>query len=193
MASSLLDLGAAAPAADVRLTNPGGLPVDFTIGPGPGSAAFSASPPGGTLGPGESLSVAFGVDRSSLAEGSHRRRFAIDAGDAGAVDVEVRASVERAPTVRLVRAPSATMSCPWSVPPLIAGEVADEATVGAVTVAWTGPGPAGQAPLTSPAPGQWRGQVAIGHVNGTWTWVVRATDARGNVGTASGATVVTGC
>jgi hypothetical protein len=35
--------------------------------------------------------------------------------------------------------------------------------------------------------------VAIGHVNGTWSWELRATDARGNIGNASGTVVVTGC
>jgi hypothetical protein len=35
--------------------------------------------------------------------------------------------------------------------------------------------------------------VAIGRANGTWTWTVRATDARGNVGLVSGPIVVSGC
>ena len=41
--------------------------------------------------------------------------------------------------------------------------------------------------------GAWAGALDLSRVNGTWSWVVRAVDAAGNAGTASGITVVSGC
>jgi hypothetical protein len=190
--ASLVDLGATAATGTVRLTNPGGLPVGFTVDAGLGAAAFSASIPGGTLGAGQAVDVVFTVDRAPLAEGSHRRRFTVAAGDAGGGAVEVRATVERPPDVPFVRV-RPTLSCPWSAPPSVSAAVSDESPNAGVTVSWSGPGPSGQSALTERAPGQWDGTAAIGRVNGTWTYVVRATDQRGNVGTASGTIVVTRC
>jgi len=40
---------------------------------------------------------------------------------------------------------------------------------------------------------EWSGRLDIEQVDGTWTYVVTATDERGNVGRDTGSIVVTGC
>jgi hypothetical protein len=40
---------------------------------------------------------------------------------------------------------------------------------------------------------RWQGQLSPARVNGGWTWVASATDARGNVGTIGAPFVVSGC
>jgi hypothetical protein len=93
--------------------------------------------------------------------------------------------------VRIVRAPQ-TLTCPWSVAPLVAAVVEDDSAVEAVRLRWSGPGAAGSTAMTASG-GGWAGALGLEPVSGTWSWTVTAVDSAGNTGQAGGTTVVSGC
>lgn len=182
---TVVDLGVDRASAQLTLTNVGGAPAAWSI---TGAAApFTLSTTSGTLVPGGRTDVVVFLARDAVAEGDLVRVLTLT--DVGALTV--RAGIERAPVVTLVRAPT-TLVCPWSVRPLVAVTVADESTVTGATLAWTGPGAAGSVAMRAGG-GGWSGNLGIPGRNGTWTWTVTATDARGNRGAASGAVAVSGC
>ena len=94
--------------------------------------------------------------------------------------------------VTVVRS-SRSIACPWTVDPLVTATVVDESALTSVDLSWSGPGSTRSTAMVNPEPGGWRAQLALPRINGTWRWVITATDARGNAGTASGAIVVSGC
>lgn len=85
-----------------------------------------------------------------------------------------------------------TVACPWSAPINIGVAVSDTSAVDTATLAWSGPGDAGSTDMTRSG-NAWTGQLDLDQVGGTWTYIVTATDAHGNSGTAQGTTVVAGC
>jgi hypothetical protein len=68
----------------------------------------------------------------------------------------------------------------------------DESRITLVELTWTGVGVAGTARMNERA-GTWSGRLAPERINGPWTWVVNATDERGNVGRAIAPFLVVGC
>ena len=186
-----IDLGATTTAATVRLSNDGASSIRWTLAPD-GVAPLVVSATGSELAPGASIDLVITIDRGALAEGTLDRVLQLDSTGLGDGEVTVRALVEHPPTVTVARSvPS--ISCPWSTAPTVAAIVDDETTVDSVELSWNGPGRAGRATMAEAAPGQWRGSLNIRPINGTWSLVITATDARGNIGTATGTVVVSGC
>ena len=105
--------------------------------------------------------------------------------------VIVTAADNAAPDVEITQG-RPTIACPWSAPINIGVAVSDTSAVDTVTLAWSGPGDAGSTDMTRSG-NAWTGQLDLDQVGGTWTYIVTATDAHGNSGTAQGTTVVAGC
>jgi len=191
LSSSVVDLGATEGSATLTLTNTGGSAVAWTLDDGAGPAPFTWSSGPTSLGPGQSSAIQFAIDRSGLPEGAFGRVFTITTDGNGGGPVDVLARVERAPSVRISSAPR-SLSCPWSVPPFIGASVADESALPSVVLGWSGPGSPASNPMRHGA-SEWSGRLDIEQVDGTWTYIVTATDERGNVGRDTGSIVVTGC
>ncbi len=105
--------------------------------------------------------------------------------------VIVTAADTQAPDVTITQ-DRPTVACPWSAPIIIAATVTDVSAVDEVTLSWSGPGSPGSTPM-SRSGNSWSATLGIDQVGGVWTYVIAATDAAGNTGTASGTTVVAGC
>ena len=101
------------------------------------------------------------------------------------------ASVEHAPTVSIISAPT-FLRCPGPIGPPVLVSVFDESTISGVELFWSGPGASGSVAMINVG-GDWEGMLAPAAVNGTWAWEARATDVRGNVGTVGAPFVVSGC
>ena len=86
---------------------------------------------------------------------------------------------------------SSSVQCPTLSGPITVS-VADESAISGVVLSWTGPGAAGSTVMTRSG-ANWTGNLTPQGVNGTWTWVATATDARGNTGTAGAPFIVFGC
>jgi hypothetical protein len=188
VSTATIDLGAELASASIGLTNTGDEPVDWAI---PGDAApFIWSTTGGTLQPGESFELQLGIDRNGLPEGDVARQFALVSSAEGGRQVTAMASIEHPPTVTVVRTTS-SLQCP-NPAGVVAVTVTDESAITGAVLSWSGPGAAGSTAMTSGG-GGWSGRLTPQAVNGAWTWVVTATDARGNTGTATAPFVVVGC
>lgn len=190
LSTGVVDLGATAPSGRVRLSNGGGTSLDWAITGDNGPFRLSANT--GTLAPGASVDVVVSIDRSPLAEGDISRGVTVTSTASGGASLALRAAVEHAPVVTITRIDSSTLGCPFSQGPLVSVTVADESPVASVVLAWSGPGPAGSAPLREGA-GGWTGRVTPAAVDGEWTWEAIATDARGNTGRAGSILIVVGC
>ncbi len=189
LSSSVVDLGAEASSATMTLRNTGGSPVEWALD---GEAApFTWTSDTQSLAPGASSTVEFVLDRSGIAEGTLSRVVAITTDGGGGGPVEVRARIERPPLVRIENAPR-RLSCPWSVPPFVTATVGDESALSSVVLDWSGPGDPGSTPMRQ-GTGGWSGRLDVDAIDGTWTYVVVATDERGNVGVDAGELTVTGC
>jgi hypothetical protein len=188
VSAAAIDLGGELASATIGLTNTGEEPLDWAI---TGEAApFIWSSTGGTLQPGETFELQLGVDRDGLPEGDVARQFPFASSAEGGTQVTAMASVEHPPTVTVIRTTS-SLRCP-NPAGVVAVTVTDESAVTDVVLSWSGPGAAGSTAMTSGG-GGWSGRLTPQAVNGAWTWVVTATDARGNTGTASAPFVVAGC
>lgn len=185
-----LDLGSTIATDTVAVSNTGGASLDWTLdssAAGPFSVAAVVAP----LAPGQTATITVGLDRSGLAEGDVNGSVVVRSGG-GTQRLRLSGRVEHRPTVSIVNSPS-LMNCPSSVPALVLAAVSDESPLAAVSLEWTGPGPSGQVAMTLVAGTEWRGNAGLPPVNGTWTLTVRASDVRGNVGTASRPIVRAGC
>jgi hypothetical protein len=78
------------------------------------------------------------------------------------------------------------------VPPTVSATVSDESALSSVELRWDGPGNSGAAHMGRSG-GGWSGRLDIEPVNGTWSYIVTATDERGNIGSAGGTLAVDGC
>lgn len=189
VSSSVVDLGHAAPSGAVVLSNSGGQPADWTLTRNTASP-FVWSAVAGSLDPGETVTLAVSVDRSSLGERTYTGTFTIE-GAGKASSVEVRARVERDPQITDVRGPS-SISCS-SPSGVVVATVTDESDLDSVVLRWSGPGESGQRPMVEHGIDDWEGFLEPEPVGGEWTFTVAATDRRGNTATVSRPFVVAGC
>ncbi len=188
LSAGTLNLGSADRQATLRLANSGEEPLDWSID---GDATpFVWALRSGVLAPGGAVDVRVTIDRGPLAEGSYSRSLTVSSSALGTAPLTVIASVERVPSVAIRSAPS-FLRCPSATGQVVV-DVADESPVGSVVLAWSGAGPSGSVVMT-PLRSGWQGELAPAPTNGDWTWVVRATDQRGNVGTVSAPFVLSGC
>jgi hypothetical protein len=126
-----VDFGTSVDTARVRLSNPGGQPLDWSTTTGPVSyrgvaSPFSFTPASGTLQPGGSVDVEFGIDRAWPSEGDVGQRVTFFAGDVSA-DVDLTGTIARPPDIRLLEQPPTT-TCSRSGPAAVRWEagIADE-------------------------------------------------------------------
>ena len=199
-----IDFGTTLGQARVRLTNVGGRPVDWSATTGPAgfrraSTPFTFAPAGGTLAAGAAVDVIVSFDRTWPTEGpvaTTRLTFAAS-GTSAAVDLD--GEIARIPAVRSTSPPSMICSFSPAGPPnpLVAqASVIDESAP--LAVRFVADNPAGMSTSVALAEraGTWAGSVATdldrdGQPDaGLWTWTIEATDAFGNVGTASGTTEI---
>ena len=99
------------------------------------------------------------------------------------------------PRVELLSAP-AGIACPSGAGPsgpVIDVLVTDASPIDRVELSWSGPGSPGSDEMAPTSPARWRGQLDLDAADGTWVYVVTASDRHGNSGTATGNVVVSGC
>jgi hypothetical protein len=179
----------------VTVTNSGGQPVDWTTS---SDNALVQAAGQGSLGPGAKASLTISVTRAGLIEGEYTGVVSV-VGGGRAVPVTVTWQVERPPVVRISLDPPGlddAGTCPQkskALTSVVTAEVIDESATAGVTMAWTGPGQGGSAPLTPSEPGKWSGTLGPLSGAGTWTLTVTATDARGNPGSGTTTLLVTAC
>jgi RNA polymerase sigma factor (sigma-70 family) len=191
VSSTVVDLGPAAGSGAVTLTNSGEVPLDWTVAPTGAPGAFGASTSGGSLAPGASTPLSFTVDRAGRPEGDLAATFTVTSSATGGGQVQVRASVEIDPDVTITEAPSVA-PCPTGTTSFVRAQVVDASPLASVVLSWSGAGPSGSTAMSPDGAGRW-GAAFGGVGDGSWTFTVTATDARGNTGTAGGSTVVVGC
>lgn len=189
LSSQRIDLGASAQEATLSLTNIGDLALDWALAGDPGVFGWSSS--GGTIEAGASTQVQVSFDRTGQPEGSYGSEVTVGSSSIGTAPVTLAATVERAPIVSILAAPSA-MFCQGPLDSLVLVQVSDESPISGVQLNWSGPGSGGTAAM-APVGAEWQGTVVADPVNGTWTWEAVATDERGNVGRAGGQWQVVRC
>jgi hypothetical protein len=190
-----LDFGPDRTAGSVTVTNIGGRPVAWTTS---SDNALLQAPGRGTLGPGASAGLTISVSRSGLIEGDYTGVVSITGGGRG-LAVTVRWTVERTPVVQVDLKPpdlDDAGTCPPRSPALttvVSAAVIDESAVASVTMVWSGPGAGGNARLAEIDPGTWTAPLGPLTGPGSWTLSLKATDARGNVGSGSTTFLVNAC
>ena len=189
LSTRTVDLGANLRLGALTLSNNGQQALNWSLQGG--GAPFTPGTGSGTLTPGQSATVQFAMDRSG-AEGDYSVTYNAVSSAQGGGAVQVRGRIERAPVVSPLRTIS-SLACTWTNSNMSV-TVTDESGISSVTLSWSGPGNPGSTAMTlSGAGAGWIGSLGVDPVDGTWTWLVTATDARGNRGTLSGTTVVTNC
>jgi hypothetical protein len=188
VSATTVDLGSALDQSRVVLTNTGEQPLEWALR---GELTpFVWSTTGGELLPGASTELMIGIDRDGLPEGGLRQDVEISSSGDGDAVITVAVAVDRPPIVTPLRF-SSTLACPAPVD-LVTVTVVDESRITSVELTWTGVGVAGTARMNERAE-VWRGRLTPERINGPWTWVVHATDERGNVGSATAPFLVVGC
>jgi DNA-directed RNA polymerase specialized sigma24 family protein len=163
---------------DVQLWNVEGDPAPF---------AMLASP--GALEPGQEASIAFNLDRSLLGEGTYESTIII----VGAVPqtITLRAEVNSAPQVTLLRAtPQLLFACQGGTIE-VAASIADDSPIGSAMVTWIGPGAPGSAAMA--VNGDWIGIIAPEPIAGNWAYAIQVVDSRGNKAAAIGSFQISEC
>jgi RNA polymerase sigma factor (sigma-70 family) len=190
LSSDVIDLGAELDQDQLLLVNFGGQPIQWELAGDP--APFTTSATRGAIDPGQSRQLWIGIDRDAMAEGdvSVDLQIRIAAGGEGESAFTLLAAVEHPPAISVVRAPS-TLACPTPIGQVVV-TVTDESAVEPLELSWSGSGEPGAAPMNEERQG-WSGRLTPDRVNGPWTWEVTATDARGNVGTATAPFVIANC
>ncbi len=185
-----LDFGSSETALSLTLSNTGNATLDWQL---TGAAdPFIWSTTSGSLASGATVEIRLGLDRNAADEGTVTKQFELISSGQGGATVTATTAVGRSPVVTVVRAGS-TVTCPWPGDPAIVVTVSDESTLSSVRLSWSGPGRSGSVAMTQLRSGAWTARAAVRHLNGTWRWVVTASDVLGNAGTATGTIVVGGC
>lgn len=182
----VVDLGSSASSGEFSLSNTGGQTLTWSLDGG-AAAPFGVSASSGQLDPGQTTVVLVTLNRGATSEGAHINAVSITSSAGAGAAVELRAVVEHAPTV-VITHPAKSPVCPAYEVETIVASVSDESTLASVVLSWTGPGKAGSVAMEPK--GGWSGQLSVPYIEGTWTYMVTATDARGNVGTAQASTQV---
>ena len=186
----------------VTLTNTGGRAVDWSATSGPLAfgnvdSPFTFAPTAGTLQPGGSIQVVFQIDRTWPTEGPvpGRRVTFVSTGTSAAVDLT--GDIGRAPEIEPVDVPPAS-SCVAFFAQGFSFQVAivDESPPITAVIELVTPNGNVQFGELGEDGAWWYGFLSgdgdqDGVVDaGTHTWTIRATDAFGNVGRASGTTIL---
>lgn len=198
--STSLSLGSGSGSSfgSIALSNSGELPVTYSVSGDTGS--FAVSPTSGTVNGGGSESINVSIDRTGVREGSGPSgNITITGSDGSSFPVALTAQVERPP---VISGAGASSYCSTTFAGISGSAGISDET--AVSASFFASGPNGQSVSDgmSQDGGTWYGAVDFQFagpnfddpslVNGTWSWSISATDARGNTTTASGSTTV-GC
>jgi len=191
LAATVVDLGANSASRVLALTNPGQLPVDWSITDSP--APFSLVNASGTLQPGQQHLVTVALDRANLAEGTYERTVTVTDANGGNQKVLLRARVERAPQLVLDGPESTLSACEPGPPPVYVGYNDESDIAFPATISWNGP-EKGSTQLKQRADIAVYGNVVIsGTLAGTYTYTVFVTDVRGNIATIGGSFEIQPC
>lgn len=183
-----VDFGAEADEVTISLFNGGDGPADWTITPS--TPALSVTPGQGTLGPGETVEVRVGIDRSNISEGDIDEALRL-AWDQDETTVDVKGSFEDNPVIHNPQARPAGLvvdsgqSC-TPTRTTISARIRDSSPLESVVVRWN-PGGGGQRETDMVPVGDDVYEAQIGpftEVGDTSVRVV-AFDDRGNAGGAS--------
>lgn len=183
LSTTTVDLGATETTRSIQVRNTGGRPLTWDVGGDPGAFTVSADP--GTLPPGATAVVVVSIDRSNLREGDISAVVTIGGPGGGAVTLTAR--VEQPPIVFGITPTFACVGEPTNTRATVI-----EASQVSVSLSWSGPASGSAAMGPGRTPGVWEATPAY-PVVGTYLLTVRATDARGNVGTATSTLVVDIC
>lgn len=165
-----------------------------------GAAPFSVSPTSGTLAGGQSQQVNATIDRGGIPEGQQQTRSLQISGGGETFPLELRGSAERPPVIS-ASTPGFFRSGPFGAGCVLqffsTADITDESPP--VSAVFSMSGPSGQSSSVAMTPptsvGPYTGSVqfifvSAADVNGSWSWSVSATDARGNSSSASGSVPV---
>ena len=194
-AATDLDLGLDRSDGAIAIGNSGGQPIDWATS---SDNALVEATRGGALAPGAQTDVTITVSRTGLIEGEYLAVVSVLGGGRG-IPITVRWRVERAPVVRVSITPAGladAATCPADTADLtgtVSAAVIDESAVASVLMSWSGAGTGGSSALVEGEPGTWSGALGPLSGAGSWTILVTATDARGNVGTGGTTLLVTAC
>jgi RNA polymerase sigma factor (sigma-70 family) len=197
ISGGLIDLGAGSAGA-ARLTNGGDTALNWSITGG--GTPFRMDRTAGSLAPGAHVDVVASIDRDSLGEGTFEATFQItsDVPGDGALTLTVRGEVDNDPVVNIVRfVPPNQVSCRWG-DPTVTATISDESAIDSATLSWTGPsGQGGSVAAVLSSSGVTAVPTIGSRANppepGTWTFVLSATDSRGNTGTTRATHVILAC
>ncbi len=189
-----LGTGSGASSGSVPLSNPGQLPVTYSVSGITGP--FSVSPQSGVLNGGESTSITASIDRTGLREGSGPSgSFTISGSDGSSATIAMSAQVDRSPVISGASASGFCNQAPTgatSVGISASAGIFDESNVSA-NLSVSGPRGQSAGGSLSRDGGTWYGSTNVAYppnepatVSGTWSWSIVATDARGNNASASG-------
>lgn len=179
-----VDLGATRERAVVLLGNDGGTALTLRLAT---THPFAAVPEAVEVAAGGRVEAVVTLNRAGLPEGDLSGSLTVTDDGGGATVVPLRAAVERGPVVRLpegdaaISASGSRVCGPTTLE--VTATVADESALRGVELHWEGPGSdAGVLALVGRG-GTWVGQLGPFATSGAVSYVVVATDARGNEGT----------
>lgn len=178
LSTQSVQLGSDGTSATLTLTNIGQQALDWAIGANGSAAPIAVTPNSGPLAPGASVQVQVTIDRTGQPEGDVARSFVATSSATGGGQFSVSARVEIAPSVSL-SGPTTAAGC--TAP--FRATVTDTSPISSVVLSWSGPGAPGSVSMNRDG-ADWFGSMTA-NATGTWTVTATATDARGNVGTAS--------
>jgi hypothetical protein len=172
--TQLIDFGQSRSTSTLRLTNTGGQTITVSLTPSAGW--LHASPANQLIEPGKSVVVTVNVDRSDVPEGVQRAAVVM-VSDRGTENVNVSIRAEHPPQVGRPRVADGAPCAP-----VVSATVLDENAVVRATLAWSGKGGSGHAPMNL-TDGIWTASASTASAGGAISYQVTATDARGNTAT----------
>ena len=192
LSAALVDLGAGAGSGGVQVSNPGGLPVAWSVQGNP--SPFTLVDAGGTLPAGQTRTMTVTINRTGLGEGTIERTVTLTDGAGNDRQLTMRARVERAPLVVLEGGPSGTLSvCSWQLNDVLVQFSEESGVVGPGMVQWTGP-QSGTNQLKPRSDTSSQGSILIPNPTpGAYSYTVSITDLRGNIGQVTGSFTVDPC
>lgn len=191
LTATAVDLGAGDQSEAFTVSNPGALPIDWTVDGGP--QPFTLVNAGGTLQPGQAQVVTVAIDRDNLGEGTIERAVTLFDSNGVGQKVLLRARVERAPRLRL-NGPQGVLSACDPGSKNVTVDYTDESAIAfPARVDWSGP-ESGSNALEQRANTSVFGDILISGIDaGIYSYSVFVTDVRGNTGTVSGSFEIQPC
>ena len=178
--AAMVDLGANSTSRAIDLHNPGQQPVLFTVEGNPGPFVLTST--GGTIQPGEHLTLTVALNRSGRPEGNLAANLTVRGSDGSASPLRLRARVEHPPVVGIIE-PSGVVC--WAFETLVVVSFSDESPIAEpITLTWSG-ATSGSTTMAIDD-NQAYGNIATNYQIGSFAFTATVTDARGNATKVSG-------